>query len=211
MSAPRDGALASALEAALGARVARMAPIAGGDVSRAFTATLADGREVFVKTHASAPPGMYEAEARGLAFLRAANALRVPGVLAVGRGDAGPDFLALEMLRPGPRARDYDERLGRGLAALHRASPGAFGLDHDNYVAVLPQANAPRDDWPTFYGESRLLPMAARARGRGLPAELAARIERLVPRLPSLVGPAEPPRAPPRRPLVGKRARHPRG
>ncbi len=186
--------LAAALEEALGAAIARSRSIAGGDVSHAIAVDLADGREVFVKTHPSAPRDMYEAEARGLSFLRAANALRVPDVLAFSRpGDAGPAFLALEMLRPGPKRADYDERLGHGLAALHRASPGMFGLDHDNYVGPLPQENRPRATWAAFYGEARLLPMAERARSVALPAALHSRIERLVSRLPSLVGPEEPP------------------
>ena len=84
---------------------------------------------------------MFIAEARGLAWLGEAKALRVPAVVAAsGANDVTP-FLALEMIKQAPRARNFDERLGRGLAALHRHGARAFGLDHDNYVGRLPQAN----------------------------------------------------------------------
>lgn len=173
---------------ALGAPVAGASPLGGGDINEAWDVALADGRRVFVKTNADAPRDMFEAEADGLAFLRA-GPLRVPEVLAV-----GPDFLALELLRPGPRQRDFDEVLGRGLAALHRCSPGVFGLHRDNYIGRLPQANAPTPDWASFYWERRLEPQLARASARGLvDAALRARFDRLRARLPELVGPAEPP------------------
>ena len=63
---------------------------------------------------------MFAAEARGLAWLAEAGALRVPAVVAAsGASDVTP-FLALELIGAAPPARDFDERLGRGLAALHR-------------------------------------------------------------------------------------------
>ena len=54
-------------------------PVAGGDINDAFRVRLADGRVVFVKSHAHAPPGMFEAEAAGLEWLRA-------GIETVGAG-----------------------------------------------------------------------------------------------------------------------------
>jgi fructosamine-3-kinase len=155
--------------------------------------TLADGRELFVKHRADAPARMYAAEAAGLAWLAEAGALRTPAVVAVG-DDVPPRFLALEWIPRGRPAPGHDEALGRGLAALHRAGADAFGLDRDNFIGSLPQANAPAGDWPAFYAERRLEPMAraaveAGALGRGFLAGL----ERLRARLPDLCGPAEPP------------------
>jgi fructosamine-3-kinase len=168
---------------ALRARVTQATRVSGGDVNEAYRVTLDDGRVVFAKTHPSPPAGMYEAEADGLAFLAEAP-LRVPRVLACTN-----DALFLEWLEPGPRVRDFDERLGHGLAALHRL-PTAFGHGVDNFIGPLPQDNASTPDWPSFYAERRLLPMLSRARAD---ASLRRRFDRLVARLPELVGPPEPP------------------
>jgi fructosamine-3-kinase len=178
VSAPIEAAAAS-----LGARVARTSRVSGGDVNEAYRVTLDDERVVFAKTHPSPPADMYEAEVDGLAFL-AEGPLRVPRVLACTR-----DALFLEWLEPAPRVRDFDERLGRGLAALHRL-PTGFGHTRDNFIGPLPQDNASTPDWPSFYAERRLLPMLARARAD---ASLRRRFDRLVARMPELVGPPEPP------------------
>jgi fructosamine-3-kinase len=177
------------VEAALGERIADVSAVSGGDINEAWTVRFAAGGAVFVKTNPSAPPGMFEAEARGLDWLRTAAALRIPRVLAV-----APSFLALEHLgrgRPGP---DFDEQLGRGLAALHRVGAESFGLGHDNFIGRLSQANAPCTSWSEFYRERRLLPMVERAlRARQLPSAVAHTFEQLYARLDEWVGPPEPP------------------
>lgn len=195
--AARD-ALAQALGAALGAAVTALRPVSGGDINDAFAASLDDGREVFVKTRDHADPRVFPCEARGLAWLAEARALPVPRVLAVSAESSspglGPQFLALEMLRPGRRRRDYEELLGRGLAALHRAGAPAFGLDHDNFIGSLPQENAPCPTWAGFYAERRLLPQLRRAVDQGrAPAAWIQDFDRLTGKLGELVGPAEPP------------------
>ena len=78
-------------------------------------------------------------------------------------------FLALELIRSAPsRAPNFDERLGRGLAALHRHGAKAFGLDHDNYVGRLPQKNTFGVAWPEFYRVRRLGPQLRAAADAGL-------------------------------------------
>lgn len=130
-------------------------PIAGGDINDAFRARTDDGRVVFVKSHRRRPPGLFEAEAHGLDWLRT-GALRVPEVL-----EATAEHLVLEWLELGGRA---DPRaLGRGLAELHRAGAASFGLPRGNYLATLAQDNTPEPDWPTFYVERRLRPLCRRA------------------------------------------------
>jgi fructosamine-3-kinase len=179
--------------AALGADVLDARPIGGGDINDAYAVSLGDGRLVFVKTNARAPADMFAAEARGLAWLAEAGALRVPDVLA-----AGERFLALELLRAARPAADYDERFGRGLAALHGFGADSFGLDHDNYIGRLPQANDPpddpADDWCAFYRERRLEPQLRAAVDAGhIRAPLRRRFDDLLARLEDLVGPGEPP------------------
>lgn len=185
----------AAIEAALGTDLRAARHLAGGDVNEAFSVELGDGRSVFVKTNQRAPAAMFPAEARGLAFLRGHGPLRVPEVLAVSSGRAGdPAFLVLELLRPGPRVRGFDEALGRGLAALHRSEPAGFGLDHDNFIGRLPQENGPMGDWAAFYRERRLEPQVRMAdSARLLDRSLRQDLERVMARMEELVGPAEPP------------------
>ena len=184
--------LGAALAGALGVPAQAMTSIAGGDVNLAWSVRLADSREIFVKSNPRAPAGMFAAEAHGLAWLAEAGALRLPRVLAVGDD---PAFLALEMLRPGRRVADFDARLGRGLAVLHRAGAPGFGLDRDNFIATLPQRNrGVATSWASFYAAERLVPQVRLAidRGRG-PAGWGAAFEALHARLPALAGEAEPP------------------
>jgi fructosamine-3-kinase len=189
-----DARLEASLAAALGSHVVGARPLSGGDINEAFEVRLADGREIFVKCNLSAPNDMFVAEARGLAWLGDAKALRVPTVLAAsGANDLTP-FLALELIRPKTRGDNFDDRLGRGLAALHRHGAPAFGLDHDNYVGRLPQKNTFAVTWPEFYRVRRLGPQLKAAADAGLaPTRVRRDFERLFGQLEDLCGPAEPP------------------
>lgn len=189
-------AVSDAVGRALGSEVAGARALGGGDINDAYAVELADGRQVFVKANDDAPRTMFPAEARGLAWLAEAEALRVPEVLAVSEVDGEePPFLALEMLEPGRRrVADFDERLGRGLAALHGYGADGFGLDHDNFIGSLPQTNASEEDWPTFYRRQRLEPMLRRAADRGLATGgMRKGAGELFGRLEEVVGEPEPP------------------
>jgi fructosamine-3-kinase len=186
-----DARIAAAVEAAVGAKVAGARAVSGGDINRAHAVTLSDGRRLFVKWNARAPSGMFAAEARGLAWLAEAKAVRVPAVVAAGDG-----FLALELIGEAPRARDFDERLGSGLAALHRFGAPRFGLDHDNFIGRLPQDNAgvASNAWVDFYRERRLEAQLRRAADEGLAtSRMRGGFDRLFAALAELIGPAEPP------------------
>jgi fructosamine-3-kinase len=189
---PNESAVAwsAELEAALAARVATAEPIAGGDINEAFRVKLGDGRVVFVKAHPAPPAGMFAAEAAGLDWLRT-GALPLPRVLAVGARWLALEWLALDG-SPRSAGPAFEAALGAGLAELHLRGAPSFGLDRDNFLATLPQRNAPADDWPTFYVERRLRPLVELGAARGrLPAlggkldQLAARVDRF--------GPPEPP------------------
>ena len=189
-----DARVEASLAAALGSRVLKARPLAGGDINEAYEAGLADGRAVFVKCNATAPNDMFVAEAHGLEWLAQAKALRVPAVLAASGADQLTPFLALELVRPAQRARDFDERLGHGLAALHRHGAEAFGLDHDNYIGRLPQKNTFAVNWPEFYRVRRLGAQLKAAVDAGLATTRMRRsFERLLAQLETLCGPPEPP------------------
>lgn len=189
MSATLAPALREELLAHFGQDVTRAERVHGGDINEAYSVTLGDGSSLFVKTHARPPAGMYLHEARGLAWLGEARALRVPRVLF-----ASERALVLEWIDSAPRAQDHDEALGRGLAALHRAGAPSFGFAQDGYLATLRTDNGACATWAEFYGERRLRPLLRMAEARGVQSRRMRRgVEALIERLPELVGPDEPP------------------
>jgi fructosamine-3-kinase len=124
-------------------------------------------------------PGEYATEAAGLRWMADAG-VPVPEVL-----EASEERLVLERIEAGPAD---PEELGRTVAGLHLAGAPAFG-------ALPPGAPGPfriaaaefpageSDDWPSFYAEKRLLPLARHAPG----------VEAVCGRIADLAGPAEPP------------------
>lgn len=162
-------------------------PVAGGDLNDAFDVTLADGRRLFVKTRAGAPPDEYATEAAGLRWLAEPGALRVPEVVAVGE-----TFLALAWVAPGGTVDEAE--LGRGLARVHAAGAPAFGGPAPMRLGPVVLPNDPAPEWPSFYAQRRLAPLIGPARDRGaLDAAGAAAVERVCERISDLAGPPEPP------------------
>ena len=177
------------LAGVLGAGVQSSRSVSGGDINEAHELTLEDGRVIFAKTNHGADPQMFPAEARGLGWLAEAGALRVPRVLA-----ASPSFLALERIASARRRPDFDEALGRGLAALHRFGAPGFGLDHDNFIGRLPQSNDPAPTWAEFYRSRRIGPQLRLAADHGLASPRMLRDgEKLLAAMEDRVGPPEPP------------------
>lgn len=189
--------LAEHVGAALRTRVLAMVEVGGGGGnSSVFRLTLDGGRTVFVKTASDGIPGMYTAEADGLRWLAETRAVRVPEVLSVHDHDGEPSrrFLVLTWIDQHLPAPDYDEQLGRDLARLHKSGAPMFGLERDNFIATIPQSNRPHSSWAAFYAMERIEPLVARAVDRSLLASDATAVfDRLVTRLPELVGPPEPP------------------
>ncbi|MFC9971458.1 fructosamine kinase family protein [Spirillospora sp. NPDC127200] len=153
-------------------------------------AALADGREVFVKAVAGdGLAGVFQAEADGLRWLGEAGPdAPVPEVLA-----ADDRMLVLPWLpseSPTPQAA---ECFGRDLAALHAASPDAYGAPWDGYIADLPLDNTlDEGPWPRWYAERRLAPFLRRAAPQLAPAEIRL-FERVIEGVDALAGPPEPP------------------
>lgn len=166
--------LRQAVEQATGRRITDQRAASGGCINEAYLFTLDDGRRVFAKTHAQASryPGMFESEAAGLAALaEAESSLHVPRPI-----DAGPTHLIMEAIEESGGG-GLAEKLGRGLAELHRNTPSdRFGFDVDNYLGSTPQTNGWHDDWVTFWAERRLKPMLDHVRGNGELDKLGAKL-----------------------------------
>jgi fructosamine-3-kinase len=183
------------VERATGTAVVAARPVAGGDVAVAHAVELGDGRRAFLKSSPRAPAGSFTAEARGLRWLAEPAALRVPEVLAVGDGAGDEGFLLLPWIESAAPARDHDERLGRGLAALHRAGWREHGGPCDGgFLAGIPTDDRACPDAGAFWVERRLLPLLRRVERAGR-ATRAMRdgIERVASRIAALAGPPEPP------------------
>jgi len=180
-------AVAQSIAAATGRPfVARSrAPVGGGCINAAFA--VSDGAQrYFVKTHDAAHAAMFAAEARGLALLAAANAIRIPQPVCHGT-DAHSSWLVLEHVEFGSRTPAGEHALGHALAALHRHTAREFGLDHDNFIGSSPQPNAPCASWAAFWRDRRLGAQLALARENGLPSALIAQGERLMEAVPALL------------------------
>jgi protein-ribulosamine 3-kinase len=146
----------------------RVLPVSGGCINNGARVDT-EGRSFFLKWSPRAPAGLFEAEADGLRSLAEPGTLRVPAPLAAGGGSAGPCWLLMEHVAQGSRARDFDERLGRGLAALHRSGSGhgAFGWHRDNWIGSLAQSNRESSSWACFWRDRRIAPQVRRARDGG--------------------------------------------
>ncbi len=184
------------IEQVLELKIVGARPVAGGDINIATRIELADGRRAFVKTNLAAPKGMFPSEARGLAWLAEADAMRTPTVYAVCGEEATGQaaYVVLEWIEPGSPRRDFDERLGRCLANLHRKGASCFGFDSNNFIGPLLQDNRGLPTWGEFYFTRRLEPQLRWAVTAGkLDSETSAHFDRLALRLDDLFADREPP------------------
>jgi fructosamine-3-kinase len=208
-----DPATATRLTRLLGRDLAAARSLGGQHGIRHYRLQLADGRIAFAKllnrqpagnglvptsaarraaaeqATADEDPGGFAAEAAGLLWLAAADAVPVPDVLACDSG-----CLIIEWVddgRPSPAAA---ARFGRELARLHAVGASRFGAPWPGVIAGLPLPDHEADSWPDWYVVSRVLPFARTARDAGtLTGAGVALIESACARLPELAGPAEPP------------------
>ena len=121
----------AALEAALGTEILRETPLTGGCINHA--AKLETKRGTFFAKWSEG--GTFAVEAVCLREMRGTS-LVIPEVIAV---SDDPPFLITEFLEAGPRAKEFDDRLGRGLAELHRKSADRFGFPVDTYCGSTRQ------------------------------------------------------------------------
>lgn len=184
--------LSETLAIELESDVATMRELAGGDMAEAFAVLLADGRQLFAKTHTAPPPGFFSREADDLRWLRAARALSVPDVVAV--SDETPAHLVLEWIEPGRGQQSNEADFGRDLASLHIAGAEVFGRTDGRTTGSLALPNNSCGTWADFYAGQRLLPLARIASERAsLSNETIRALEDVAVRLDQLGGSAEPP------------------
>jgi fructosamine-3-kinase len=151
--------LETALRQALGdetVRVRAASAIGGGCIHETARLRTTAG-EFFAKWNTACPPDLFLREALGLESLRAAGSEIVIPAVVVASAPAGsaPAFLVLEYLPPSA-GRPDDERLGRGLATIHRRSAERFGFPAPSYCGATRQDNRACGTWLEFYRDRRL-------------------------------------------------------
>jgi fructosamine-3-kinase len=164
-------------------------PVGGGSINDAY-AIQTDREKYFVKLNsASAFPGMFEAEKRGLEILRNAGGPAVPAVIDTGSIE-NSSFIIMQFRGGGTPRSDFHETFGKSLATLHRNHQELFGLDHDNYIGSLTQSNRQHHSGADFFIEERIRPQLKLAIDDGkLPATLIALSERFIQKLTELLPP----------------------
>jgi protein-ribulosamine 3-kinase len=131
-----------------------LSAVAGGCINRAAIVDAGKTR-YFVKHNDASKLAMFEAEADGLAAIRATGTVRVPAVVGTGIGD-GRAFLVTEHISLAALTDNSLAALGRVLAALHRTIGDSFGWHRDNTIGSTPQHNTSSDDWIDFWCRQRL-------------------------------------------------------
>jgi len=179
--------------AAHGGSIRSATPVGGGCINHGARVLVDGDFAFFLKWNASAPSGLFYAEWDGLDALGAPGHIRVPRPVALSPEGESPAWLLMEYVHSGPPAADFDEALGRGLAALHGSGGGdAFGWRRSNWIGSLPQDNRPCRSWGEFWRDRRLVPQLEEAleggHFRGSPRRELERLIQLVPSALSGVG-----------------------
>ncbi|HYJ75268.1 MAG TPA: fructosamine kinase family protein [Kineosporiaceae bacterium] len=142
----------------------------------------------FVKADPHAPPGFFEVEAAGLAWL--ADAESSGGARVVRVHEVAPGRLELDRVAPGRPTRPAAAAFGAALAATHRAGAPWFGCppvgwEGPGYIGAAPLSYPPAPlPWGAFFARHRIEPYLRAARDAGsVDAAGARRIEAVCARL----------------------------
>ena len=131
-------------------------PLSGGCINHAFKIDTNCG-SFFLKWNSDCENDVFTREAESLKELNKASdgTVCVPNVLFAKELDEVPAFIVMEYLEPG--GFDESERLGRGLARIHKYQQSDFGFYSDNYCGATKQNNTWGKSWVEFYRDKRLV------------------------------------------------------
>ncbi|MEI8114405.1 MAG: fructosamine kinase family protein [Bacteroidia bacterium] len=163
--------------------------VGGGCINHTMKLSSSVG-DFFLKWNVSAPSDMFMKEAAGLAEMQSVDNpfLIIPKVIWSKIADDSPGLLLLEFLQPAWSTKGFDERLGWGLAQLHRKTAPKYGFHQNNYCGTTIQDNTWTGSWPEFYGEKRIWALVQQIKeSQGMPAEELEIYEKLVDRIPVLL------------------------
>lgn len=149
--------------------------------------------DYFLKWNSAPWFGTFTNETFHLSLLRATDTVRVPHVFGFAEGEEGqPAWMLQEWIggaTPEQETNRLGATLGEKMAALHKKTAGSapghgFPQRNDDGTVRLPT-----QEWPTFFYEAHLRHHIERARkeNRWSP-ERNQRVDRLIERLPELLG-----------------------
>ena len=168
-------------------RISEVRPLGGGCINHAAELVTNLG-SFFAKWNQEVPADLFVREAESLRELgKACTILRIPqGIVA----QSDPPLLITTFLPPPTNSqKSEEERLGQGIAELHRYTGDRYGFYHTNYCGATPQDNRWSSDWIDFFGQQRIRHLVALIeQRRGLSSGEWRVYERLISRLPEWVG-----------------------
>ncbi len=163
--------------------------VGGGCISHAARLKCNTG-SFFLKWNSSCENDMFLKEAAGLQEMYSVENpyLVIPKVIWAKEVDELPGCLLLEYLQTTGIPTGFDEKLGQGLAVMHRKTAPGYGFLHDNYCGSTVQNNRWNNNWIDFFGRQRIWHLVELIeRSRGLSSEEIKMIEKLVNKLPDIL------------------------
>lgn len=141
--------------------------VSGGCINQGYRLLGSDGRSYFVKINQASRSEMFVAEALGLKQMGATQTIRVPHPICWGMTEQS-SYIVLEWLEFGRPTATAWARMGRQLAAMHRAEAGdRFGWERNNTIGSTPQLNDWSQNWADFFAKRRIGYQLQLARLRG--------------------------------------------
>lgn len=144
----------------------------------------------FLKWNSNCADDIFLREAESLNELKkaAGDQLIIPKVYTAKKVDETPGFLVLEYLHTSYSLAGDDEKLGRGLAVIHKFSNSENGFYNDNYCGATHQNNNWNKNWPEFYRDNRLLFLLGLIQNeRPLPVSEMKIYEKLIQKIPEII------------------------
>lgn len=164
-------------------------PVGGGCINHAVKLTTSAG-DYFLKWNATPPADLFQREAEGLKEMRDLSNpwLQIPKVIWSREADQWPGLLLMEYLTPDTSTDGYGERLGRGIAWMHRKTASAYGFHHSNYCGSTLQDNTWTDTWAGFYAQRRIGTLVSQIRTvRGMSSDDLKTYDKLIDQIPQLL------------------------
>ena len=163
--------------------------LGGGCINNASKISTNVG-DFFLKWNSNCASDIFIREAESLKELKkvSQDQIFVPEVFISKKVDSSPGFLLMEYLSPGNSGLNNDEKLGRGLATIHKYGSEKFGFYHDNYCGATQQNNNWGISWSEFFRDKRLsFLLGLIQKERPIAANEMKTYEKLLNRIPDLI------------------------
>jgi len=136
-------------------------PLSGGDINDVYKINSSKGQFLIKCNSRETFPNMFEKEANGLKQL-AKSGVTTPEVIDHFERDE-LQVLILQYMEEERVKKDFWTYFAQDLSKLHQNSQQFFGLEYDNYIGSLQQANQMKSSWEEFFIENRLKPLIKKA------------------------------------------------